>query len=79
MIIEYFRPQSLEETLLLLSRPYPVTVPLGGGVKLSRRIDEQIAVVDLQRLGLNNWCHGYSTTVIRKWKYPTSSQRRNPS
>jgi CO/xanthine dehydrogenase FAD-binding subunit len=53
MIIEYFRPQSLEETLLLLSRPYPVTVPLGGGVKLSRRIDEQIAVVDLQRLGLN--------------------------
>ena len=31
MIVEYHRPNNLDEALLLLSRDYPHTVPLGGG------------------------------------------------
>jgi len=53
MIVEYLRPHSIEEALLLLSRATPFTVPLGGGVSLSRNREESIAVVDLQELGLN--------------------------
>jgi len=53
MIIEYHRPQTLEETLDLLARPTPVTVPLGGGTVLNAPSDRQVAVVDLQGLGLN--------------------------
>lgn len=55
MIVEYLRPHSIEEALLLLSRSSPLTVPLGGGVSLSRKGEESnaVAVVDLQELGLN--------------------------
>jgi CO/xanthine dehydrogenase FAD-binding subunit len=51
MITSYFRPQSLEEALKLLSEPN--TRPLGGGTMLSRPGDESYAVVDLQSLGLD--------------------------
>ena len=53
MIIEYHRPESLTEALELLARQSPRTVPLGGGTVLSRNQKEDLAVVDLQRLGLN--------------------------
>lgn len=53
MIIEYSRPKTLDETLALLRREFPPTVPLGGGTTLSRNSKEEIAVVDLQALGLN--------------------------
>jgi CO/xanthine dehydrogenase FAD-binding subunit len=53
MIIEYHRPDSLEEALELLARAEPVTLPLGGGLVLNQPSPEPVAVVDLQLLGLN--------------------------
>ena len=52
MITNYFRPQTLEETLSLLAQP--ATRALGGGTWLNQPHDDQFAVVDLQALGLNN-------------------------
>jgi CO/xanthine dehydrogenase FAD-binding subunit len=54
MIVEYHRPESLDEALALLARKNPLTLPLGGGTVLSRNQNEDFAVVDLQRLGLNS-------------------------
>ncbi|HJS29766.1 MAG TPA: FAD binding domain-containing protein [Anaerolineales bacterium] len=53
MILEYHRPQKLEEALALIARPTPPTFPLGGGTVLTQPGTEQFAVVDLQDLGLN--------------------------
>lgn len=53
MIIEYHRPRNIEDTLTLLARSQPETVPLGGGTYLSHFADRPIAVVDLQSIGLN--------------------------
>ncbi len=53
MILEYHRPASLEEALRLLARNQPKTLPLGGGTYLSRKVMEDVAVVDLQALGLD--------------------------
>lgn len=53
MIIEYHRPNTIEQALQLLSRPVPKSYPLGGGSWLSRKRDEEFAVVDLQSLGLD--------------------------
>lgn len=53
MIVDYFRPESLEEAIQLLSREKPKTIPLGGGVSISQRKDGELAVVDLQKLNLN--------------------------
>ncbi|RPI26445.1 MAG: hypothetical protein EHM70_19025 [Chloroflexota bacterium] len=53
MIIEYYRPQTVEEALALIQRENPVTLPMGGGSALSQPSAEPIAVVDLQALGLN--------------------------
>lgn len=53
MIIEYHRPKSLDEAVALLQRPYPLTIPLGGGITVSRMKEPDCAVVDLQDLGLN--------------------------
>jgi len=50
MIIQYYRPQTLEEALQLLSQAD--TRPLGGGTVLTQRSDETFSVVDLQALGL---------------------------
>jgi CO/xanthine dehydrogenase FAD-binding subunit len=52
MIIEYQRPTDISEALRLLARKHPLSYPLGGGTVLNRGMDEQIAVVDLQSLGL---------------------------
>jgi len=57
MIIEYHRPKTLEQALKLIRRKQPQTCPLGGGTVLSAPSDEQVAVVDLQDLGLNKLAH----------------------
>lgn len=51
MIIEYYRPETLEEALSLLSQPSPKAKPLGGGTVLNAPSAEDYAVVDLQALG----------------------------
>ena len=53
MIIDYHRPSTISECLGLLSRKEPKTVPLAGGTFLSRHQDEDLAIVDLQDLGLD--------------------------
>jgi CO/xanthine dehydrogenase FAD-binding subunit len=53
MIVEYHRPETIEAALELLNRNSPYTVPLGGGTILSRQSKPDLAVVDLQKLGLN--------------------------
>ena len=53
MILEYYRPDKLDEALALLTRESPKTVPLGGGTVLNAPSDRQVAVVDLQALGWN--------------------------
>ena len=52
MIVEYLRPESLDEAIKLLQRKEPKTLPLGGGSVLSHDHGTPIAVVDLQKLGL---------------------------
>ena len=51
MITQYYRPQTLEEALRLLSNPD--TLPLGGGTILTQFSHESFSVVDLQALGLD--------------------------
>jgi CO/xanthine dehydrogenase FAD-binding subunit len=53
MIVEYHRPNEIDEAIRLLSRNFPPTFPLGGGNVISRKSGENFAVVDLQGLGLN--------------------------
>lgn len=53
MIVEYHRPDTIDEALTLLGRQDRKTVPLGGGTVLNAPSEEQLAVVDLQNLGLN--------------------------
>ncbi len=53
MIIEYQRPQNLEQAKKLLNRENPLTIPLGGGTLISQKTEQPVAVVDLQLLGLN--------------------------
>ena len=54
MILEYYRPQNLDETLELLARSDPKTIPMGGGSVVNQQTAESYAVVDLQSLGLSN-------------------------
>ncbi len=57
MIIEYHRPQTIDEAVALLQRPEPLTLPMGGGTVLNqparRGAGAPYAVVDLQALGLD--------------------------
>lgn len=53
MIKEYHRPDTLEKVLALLSRPAPITIPLAGGTALKHHDLGDVAVVDLQALGLD--------------------------
>lgn len=61
MIIEYHRPNTIEEAVKLLGRTKPKTVPLGGGTVLNAPSDRQVAVVDLQALGLDKMDRAGST------------------
>jgi CO/xanthine dehydrogenase FAD-binding subunit len=54
MIVEYFRPKNIPETLDLLSNPHIQTVLMGGGTAIERYGSEPIGVVDLQDVGLND-------------------------
>jgi CO/xanthine dehydrogenase FAD-binding subunit len=51
MIIQYYRPQTLDEALKLLLQPN--TQPLGGGTLLTQGDIGNFSVVDLQALGLD--------------------------
>ena len=53
MIIEYHRPQTLEDALARLARTEPVTLPLAGGSALNRPSAEAVAAGDLQSLLLS--------------------------
>lgn len=53
MIVEYHRPSTIAQALELLSRLDPKTYPLGGGSWLSRQKGEDFAVVDTQKLDLD--------------------------
>lgn len=53
MISEYKRPETIEEALGLLARQSPKTFPMGGGTFLSQHTEGDVAVVDLQCLGLD--------------------------
>jgi len=53
MILEYHRPDTLEQALTLIQRQTPRTIPLGGGTRVSQMCKEDLAVVDLQSLGLD--------------------------
>ena len=53
MILEYHRPDSIKEMVGLLSREDPRTLVLGGGLYINEVVKDQIAVADIQDLGLN--------------------------
>ncbi len=53
MITQYHRPKSMDEAIRLLSNNSQKSIPLGGGTKISHWDGEDIAVVDLQSLGLS--------------------------
>ena len=54
MIIEYLRPEGMDEAVRMLSRTGLSSKPLGGGTVLSKKaLLEDFAVVDLQRTGLD--------------------------
>ena len=53
MILEYHRPDTMDEALKLLAREMPKTYPQGGGTVLNAPADSDYAVVDLQNLGLD--------------------------
>lgn len=54
MIVEYFRPKNVAETLDLLNNPHIQTVLMGGGTAIERYGSESIGVADLQDVGLND-------------------------
>ena len=54
MIVEYHRPESTKEMIDLLSREDPRTLVLGGGLYINEVVKDQIAVADIQDLGLNS-------------------------
>lgn len=49
----YYRPKTTDEALNLLENSEGKVIPLGGGTSVSRMRTEDVAVVDLQELGLN--------------------------
>ena len=53
MILEYHRPNTIDDALELLARTEPITFPLGGGTVLTRASDSDFEVVDLQLLGID--------------------------
>lgn len=54
MIVEYYRPKDIAETLSLLTNTQVKTVLMGGGTAIDRYSTEPFAVLDLQDVGLNN-------------------------
>ena len=54
MIVEYYRPKNIAETLNLLSETQINTVLMGGGTAIDRYSTEPFAVLDLQDVGLSS-------------------------
>ena len=54
MIVEYYRPKNIAETLSLLSKTQINTVLMGGGTAIDRYSTEPLAVLDLQDVGLSS-------------------------
>ena len=52
-IIEYHRPQTIDEALALLARGQPASLPLAGGTAIDRTTRQPLALIDLQALGLD--------------------------
>lgn len=53
MISEYYRPDTLEKAVALLTKQKEPCKPLGGGTRLSRQQAGSFGVVDLQNTGLD--------------------------
>ncbi len=72
MIIEYHRPQNIDEALNLLAREDVTARPLGGGTVLNQPSPDPIAAVDLQALGLDkvkkrgNWLDIGATATLEQ-------------
>ncbi len=64
MILEYHRPESISAALALLTRSEPRTVPMGGGTYLNRPSKVPVAVVDVQKLGLDQIRRSMATWTI---------------
>ena len=62
MIIDYHKPKTLDEALILLAKSN--IFPLGGGTALSKATPDPVSVVDLQRLGLDSLRVNGSDLVI---------------
>jgi putative selenate reductase FAD-binding subunit len=78
MIVEYHRPESVNECIQLLARESPPTYPLGGGTVLNLPNPTPIAAVDLQDLGLgtlekvnHSWTIGATVTLQQMIKEET--------
>lgn len=54
MIVEYYRPKDVSETLEIIKNPKIKMVLMGGGTAINRFSSESFAVVDLQDAGLNS-------------------------
>ena len=54
MIVEYYRPKNIAETLTLLSNTQINAVLMGGGTAIDRYSTEPFAVLDLQDVGLSS-------------------------
>lgn len=52
-ILEYQRPETVEDAVWLLSREHPKTIAILGGYPFQHQEGEAVAVVDLQALGFN--------------------------
>lgn len=57
MFLEYHIPETIEEALRLLERPHPPTVVMGGGAYLEQVTEQDFAVVDIKKLGLDKILH----------------------
>jgi CO/xanthine dehydrogenase FAD-binding subunit len=52
MIVDYYRPNDVAETLKLLENQNNRAILVGGGSTIDRYIDEPVVIVDLQNAGL---------------------------
>jgi CO/xanthine dehydrogenase FAD-binding subunit len=64
MIVDYYRPNNLEEALRLLNQPDRTNIPLAGGTAIDRYSKEDLTVIDLQDLNLNQLQEQGSTLEV---------------
>lgn len=72
MIVQYYRPQTVEDALDLLAREEVTSAPLAGGTVLNQPSPERIEAIDLQALGLDqvikrgNWLELGATLTLQQ-------------